>query len=291
MLEGIVIKLYKGYYYVRVDKTTLTCRLPGKFRFKNQDIFVGDRVKVKQAENDTYVICEVFERQNRLLRPPVANVEQAVIVLAAHKPEANLELLDRLLVWAEYEMLNIVICLNKIDLAEERELAWLNVYKQAGYTTLLTSTVTRAGLKELKELFCGKISVLAGQSGVGKSSLLNALYPKLNLSTGSVSKKTGHGRHTTRHVELIPLDGGGFVADAPGFSNVDLPDIEPNELSDYFRDFRRFAGECRFDDCMHKREPRCAVKKALESGEISDLRYMNYLRFLNELTERKRRYR
>lgn len=287
MLEGTVIKLYKGYYYVKVGSEILICKLRGKFRFEKQNVLVGDKVKIKESES-TYIIHEVLDRQSQLIRPPISNVDQAVIVLAVRNPEANLELLDRILVWAEYQKLNIIICLNKVDLADKREIAWSNIYDRE-YTVILTSVVNNIGLQELKRLFYGKISVLIGQSGVGKSSIINALY-RVNLNTGDVGRK-GYGRHTTRHLELIPIDEKGFIADTPGFSSIDLPDIEVYELANYFRDFKKYVSECHFDDCTHNREPKCAIKKALEQGEISDMRYMNYLRFLNELTERKMRYR
>ncbi|MCD5406630.1 MAG: ribosome small subunit-dependent GTPase A [Desulfotomaculum sp.] len=291
MIEGVVTKAYSGYYYVQSGEIIWTCRLRGKFRLSKQTVLVGDRVRLKAAEKNTGIIYEVLKRRNQLARPLVANIDQAVVVFAASRPDPNLDLLDRFLILAEQATLKPVICLNKVDLLKDvQELSWLAGYRQAGYPVLTVSTKTGRGLEDLRKILSGKISVLAGPSGVGKSSLLNALQPELQLKTKTVSTKTGRGKHTTRHVELIPVAGGGLVADTPGFSNLHLPVIEVRELVYYFPDLAKYYGSCRFNSCTHHQEPQCAVKKALAQGEINPRRYQSYLRFLNELMEQKRRY-
>ncbi|MBO8136588.1 MAG: ribosome small subunit-dependent GTPase A [Desulfotomaculum sp.] len=290
MIEGIVVKAYSGYYYVHEGKNQWVCRLRGKFRLTKEKVLVGDRVIVNPAEKNTGMVYKVLERKNKLVRPPVANVDQAVITFAIRTPDPNLDLLDKLLIMAEGEGIKPVICINKVDLLSDGELNWLEVYRDAGYTVLVTSAVKNIGIKDLKNILAGKISVFAGPSGVGKSSLLNAIQPGLKLKTGDVSKKLKRGRHTTRHVELIPLESGGLVADTPGFSSLYLPDISSEKLAYYFPEFIKYLGQCRFSSCMHNKEPNCAVKDAVKKGEVSSRRYQSYLHFLDEIQERERRY-
>ncbi|MBM7855750.1 ribosome biogenesis GTPase [Desulfohalotomaculum tongense] len=290
MVEGIVIKAYSGYYYVQDRETQWVCRLRGKFRLTKERVLVGDRVKVKPAEKNTGVIYEVLQRRNELVRPPIANVDQAVITFAACRPDPNLDLLDRFLVMAEGAGIKPVICLNKADLLEEGQPAWLEAYRQIGYTVLVTSAKDNTGIDQLKQALDNKISVFAGPSGVGKSSLLNAVHPGLKLKTGEISRKLGRGKHTTRHVELIPLQSGGLVADTPGFSSLYLPEFPAEELVYYFPELAEYAGSCRFNSCMHNKEPDCAVKEAVRLGKIDSRRYNSYLQFLSEIWEKERRY-
>ncbi|WP_031516190.1 ribosome small subunit-dependent GTPase A [Desulfofalx alkaliphila] len=289
MIEGIVVKAYSGYYYVQDGDAQWICRLRGKFRYDKQKVLVGDRVRLKPAEKNTGVVYEVLNRRNELLRPPVANVDQGVITFAVAHPEPNLSLLDRFLVLAESSGVKPVICLNKADLLGEQEPEWLDLYRRIGYGVFYTSTKYNTGLDELRAELRGKISVFAGPSGVGKSSLLNSIKPGLKLKTGEISEKLKRGRHTTRHVELLPINGG-LVVDTPGFSNLNLPEIPAAELMHYFPELAKFQGKCRFTSCTHNMEPQCAIKKAVDLGEIDAGRYNNYLQFLNELTERERRY-
>lgn len=290
MLEGIVIKAYSGYYYVQQKEKTWTCRLRGKFRLEKQDVLVGDRVKIKPADNDTGTVYEVMPRSSKLIRPPVANVEQAIITFAVQNPDPNLDLLDRFLILAEGAGVVPIICLNKGDLLTEGPPSWLNIYSAIGYQVVLASTKELQGIEQLKQLLSGKISVFAGPSGVGKSSLLNAIQPGLKLQTGEISQKLKRGRHTTRHVELLPLQSGGLVADTPGFSSLYLPDIAAEELISLFPEMAGYAGLCRFNSCSHHKEPDCAVKEAMNKGKISERRYQSYTHLLTELKEQERRY-
>ncbi len=290
MLEGIVVKAYSGFYYIQCGETQWTCRLRGKFRLKKQKVLVGDHVRLKPAENNTGMVYEVFSRKNELVRPPIANVDQAVITFAVENPLPNLDLLDRFLILAQAANVSPVICLNKIDLLTAELPDWLDVYRMLGYSVLAVSVKKGIGIEDLRQMLKGKISVFAGPSGVGKSSLLNAVQPGLKLKTGEISKKLGRGKHTTRHVELIPLTGGGLIADTPGFSNLDLPDMPSEELINYFPEIAYYQSECRFAGCTHNKEPDCAVKKAVADGKINPRRHQIYLQYFNELVERERRY-
>lgn len=290
MLEGVVIKAYSGYYYVQQQEKLWTCRLRGKFRLEKQEVLVGDRVKIKPADNDTGVVYEVMPRSSKLVRPPVANVEQAIITFAVQNPEPNLNLLDRFLVLAEEAGVTPIICLNKGDLLTGAPPSWFSIYRAIGYQVILTSAKESQGIEQLKQLLIGKISVFAGPSGVGKSSLLNAIQPGLKLQTGEISQKLKRGRHTTRHVELLPLQGGGLVADTPGFSNLYLPTVTAGELIHLFPEMAPYAGQCRFNSCSHSKEPDCAVKEAVKTGHISERRYHSYIHLATELKEQERRY-
>ncbi|MEG6615247.1 ribosome small subunit-dependent GTPase A [Peptococcaceae bacterium 1198_IL3148] len=290
MIEGIVVKAYSGYYYVQEGNKQWVCRLRGKFRIDKVNVLVGDYVRVKPAGSDTGVVYEVLGRRNQLVRPSIANVDQAVITFAVQNPEPNLDLLDKFLLMAEGAGVKPVICLNKIDLLAATEPSWLEIYRQAGYSVLTTSTKKDLGIEELRKILAHKVSVFAGPSGVGKSSLLNAVQPGLQLQTGEISHKLKRGKHTTRHVELLPLAFGGLVADTPGFSSLYLPEIPAVELINYFPEIAQYASRCRFNSCSHTQEPDCAVKGAVEEGIINARRYHSYLQYYNELKEREGRY-
>lgn len=290
MVEGIVIKAYSGYYYVQQNSKIWTCRLRGKFRLEKQDVLVGDIVKLKPADDNTGIVYEVLPRRTRLLRPPVANVDQAIITFAVKNPEPNLGLLDRFLLLAEEAGIRPVICLNKSDLLLKGIPQWIEIYLKIGYPVLVTSVANSTGIEELKRVLKDKVSVFAGPSGVGKSSLLNALQPGLQLKTGEVSYKLKKGRHTTRHVELIHLTSGGLIADTPGFSSLHLLEIPPEQLVRYFPEMVQYIGACRFTSCSHNKEPNCAVKEAVTRGEISTMRYNSYLQLFTELSNQERRY-
>ncbi|MEW6065933.1 GTPase A [Desulforamulus profundi] len=292
MFEGVLIRAYGGFYYVKKGDEIWECTLRGKFRLgKGSAALVGDRVRVTPVRGNTGRIDEVLPRKTELFRPPVANIDQAVIVFAVQNPEPNLPLLDRFLVLAENAGVSPVVCLNKADLMSgRREHEWLRLYRKIGYPTVVTSTKTGDGIDELRQLLVGKTSVFAGPSGVGKSSLLNAVQPGLELKTGEISSKLKRGKHTTRHVELLPLAAGGFVVDSPGFSSLDLPEMEREELGYYFPEFAGFTADCKFNGCLHHHEPHCAVKKAVERGFVDKERYQNYLTFLDEVMQQERRY-
>ncbi|KNZ68743.1 ribosome small subunit-dependent GTPase A [Thermincola ferriacetica] len=291
MIEGVVIKGYSGHYYVKYKGKIWECSLRGRFRLENKPALAGDRVVVRETGKGKGVIEEILPRVSELARPPIANVEMVVIVMAAKDPAINRELLDRMLVMAEYEGLEAVICINKCDLVDLGFPQLLkNTYGKAGYRVILTSTVTGMGIEDLRSWLAGRISVIAGPSGAGKSSLLNAVQPGLMLKTGKVSAKIGRGKHTTRHVELLELEVEGFVADTPGFSSLNLPEMETESLATCFPEFASYEGACKFNGCLHLAEPQCAVKNAVAQGLIDKSRYRSYEAFMKELEGRKRRY-
>lgn len=290
MLEGIIIKGIGGFYYVNTPKGVYECRARGVFREENITPLIGDKVLIRLSEEDnTGYIEKVFERKSQLMRPSVANITQIIIVMSIKKPDINHWLLDRFLIMAEHEGLNIHICINKADLDDESINLTDKIYDKAGYQIIKTSTKTGEGILNLKKVLEDNITVFAGPSGVGKSSLLNAIKPKLNLKIGDVSRKTTRGKHTTRHVELIDLDSHGYVVDSPGFSSLNLDFIESEtELGKYFREINEHSHGCRFVGCLHHREPGCEVKKQVEKQNISIIRYENYLQFLEEIRNIRR---
>ncbi|KOP82093.1 ribosome small subunit-dependent GTPase A [Cytobacillus solani] len=293
MPEGKIIKALSGFYYVLNESETVQCRGRGVFRKNKITPLVGDEV-VFQAENDKEgYILEVKERKNELVRPPIANVDQAILVFSAVEPDFSTALLDRFLVLVEFNHIKPIICITKMDLTnakQNKEIQhYAEDYRKAGYDVLLTSSETEEGVKELFPYLEGEISVFAGQSGVGKSSLLNALNPDLDLRTDDISSHLGRGKHTTRHVELIKV-GQGLVADTPGFSSLEFMDIEIPDLNFCFPDIEKLSEECKFRGCLHMAEPKCAVKAAIENGELPSYRYEHYKTFLQEIKDRKPRY-
>ncbi|NLJ78570.1 MAG: ribosome small subunit-dependent GTPase A [Tissierellia bacterium] len=291
MLEGIIIKGIGGFYYVDTVEGVYECRARGIFREQNITPLIGDRVSIRLSEeDDTGYIERIHNRRSQLLRPSVANITQVVIVMSIKKPDINYWLLDRFLVMAEYEGLDVHICINKIDLHNGDTIDIIDsIYSKIDYKVIKTSSKTGEGISNLKDILEDNITVFAGPSGVGKSSLLNRIDPKLNLKTGDVSRKTTRGRHTTRHVELMDLGAYGYVVDSPGFSSLDLDFIEDEvELGQYFREIGYWSQRCRFIGCLHHREPGCEVKKQVLEQNISDVRYQNYLQFLEELKNIRR---
>ncbi|MDM5297888.1 ribosome small subunit-dependent GTPase A [Bacillus pumilus] len=298
MPEGKIIKALSGFYYVLDESEengkVIQCRARGIFRKNKVTPLVGDYV-VYQADNDKegYVL-EVKERTNELVRPPISNVDQAVLVFSATEPSFSTSLLDRFLVLVEANHIKPIICITKMDLLktdQERETiqAYADDYRQIGYDVHLTSTNEREGIEKLMPHFHHKITVFAGQSGVGKSSLLNAMSPDLALKTNNISSHLGRGKHTTRHVELIHT-AQGLIADTPGFSSLEFTGIESEDVGLYFLDIRERSADCKFRGCLHVKEPGCAVKKAVENEQIRAFRYQHYLEFLTEIKERKPRY-
>ncbi len=293
MPKGTIIKALSGYYYVKSEEENeiYQCRGRGNFRKRKLTPLVGDEVAFESTNLTDGYVLEIFERKNELIRPPVANIDQALIIFSARRPSFNSLLLDRFLVHIEANEILPVICVSKLDLlSDDKEIEKeLEDYRQIGYQVLVTSSLEQRGLEEVRELFEDKVTVIAGQSGVGKSTLLNALNPDLNLETNDISDHLGRGKHTTRHVELIPF-GEGLVADTPGFSSLDFIEIVPEDLSIYFPEMRDRRPDCKFRGCTHVSEPKCAVKKALENNEIAQFRYDHYVQFLQEIKDQKRRY-
>lgn len=305
MATGRIVRALSGYYDVQPDRRgpqdadgTIRCRARGIFKKRGESPLVGDKVDYTEVGNGEGTIDAIHPRTSVLLRPPVANIDLAVVVFSAAQPALSLHLLDKFLVFIEHAGIEAVICLSKRDLAdgpdgaEAREALETvqRIYPAIGYETIAVSAHTGEGLDRLRAALRGRLSVVCGQSGVGKSSLLNAVVPGLKLETNEISEKLGRGRHTTRHTELVSIDGGGYVADTPGFSQLDFGELDAPDLGACFREFRRLAPQCRFRGCKHMHEPGCAVMDALAEGNIAQSRYDNYAAFLTEAGEKKRRY-
>ena len=292
-MQGKIIKGIAGFYYVYGEDGELyECKAKGIFRKDKQKPLVGDNVEITVLDPDKKEgnLVEIFPRKNSLIRPAVANVDQAFVIFAADKPRPNFMLLDRFLIMMEQEEVPAVICFNKKDLVSEKEARELyEVYKDCGYQVILSSTLEGEGTDEIRKALEGKTTVVAGPSGVGKSSLTNLLQGEVQMETGEISKKLKRGRHTTRHSQVIPVSEDTFLMDTPGFSSLYITGMEEHELKDYFPEFRKYEGKCRFQGCRHIHEPDCEVKAALQRGEISSIRYEDYLSLYEELKE-KRRY-
>jgi ribosome biogenesis GTPase / thiamine phosphate phosphatase len=296
MPEGRIVKALAGFYYVKENgkSEVFQCRGRGNFRKKKVNPLVGDWVEFESSNITDGYILDVKERKNELVRPPIANIDQAILVFSATEPDFSPLLLDRFLVHIEANDILPVICVSKMDLVQETKdfeeiQTYIDSYKKLGYEVIPTSTKTDESLEMFYPLFKDKATVFAGQSGVGKSSLLNAINPELMLETNEISSHLGRGKHTTRHVELIPF-GNGLVADTPGFSSLDFMNIEAEDLSMYFPEMNERRGECKFRVCSHTSEPKCAVKQGVEEGAIPKFRYEHYVNFLQEIKDQKRRY-
>ncbi|MFR2796163.1 ribosome small subunit-dependent GTPase A [Romboutsia timonensis] len=294
MINGKIIKGIGGFYYVDTEKGLYECRARGIFRKNKITPLVGDRVSISvvDEENKKGVVEEIEKRDTELVRPPIANVDKALIVFAIKNPAPNLSLLDRFIVLAEKENLEIVIVFTKVDLDTDGELLGelKDIYEVSGYKVISVSNKLKLNIDKIKEELKENTVVFAGPSGVGKSSLLNEVDKNFELKTGEVSDKIKRGKHTTRHAELLKLECGGMVADTPGFSSLTLDDIDESELKEYFIEFDKYD-ECRFGSrCIHENEPSCAVKEAVENGDISKKRYESYIQLLNEIRSGKRRY-
>ncbi len=290
-MRGKIVKGIGGFYYVHDGKSMLVeCRARGGFRNRDQKPLVGDDVLFSLTEEDpgSGRIDELLPRRSELIRPAVANADQALIIVSVQKPAFHPGLLDRFLLWMNWQALPVIIGIGKTDLDEEdKEPAIRRIYEGAGCRVCSFSAKTGRGLEELKEALREKTTVLAGASGVGKSTLLNALMPEAAMETGELSKKLGRGRHTTRHAEIFCWAPDSFLCDTPGFSSLDLPPIEADQLRHCFAEFEEAGTRCAFRDCLHSREKGCAVRAAAEAGSIPESRYESYLRFLEELKARK----
>lgn len=293
MKEGQIRKAISGFYYVEDAGEIIQCKSRGVFRKKGIHPLVGDHVTyVPDGDNDA-TITKVHERKNELVRPPIANIDQAILVFSIVEPMFSRYLLDRFLTVIESLSIKPIICLTKEDLATPEDLEEVTksvaYYESIGYSVIQTSLDDEQLLDQIKPYLSGKTTVLAGQSGVGKSTLLNTILPNLALKTGEISEALGRGKHTTRHVELLEV-ADGLVADTPGFSTVELEHIEKVELSQCFIEIAEAAQYCKFRGCLHVNEPKCQVKEDVEEGKIAPHRYENYKTFLQEIIERKPRY-
>jgi ribosome biogenesis GTPase len=295
MLDGRILKGIGGFYYIDTNNAIYECKARGIFRKDKVTPLVGDKVKISiiDEENKKGVIEEIEERQTELGRPPIANINKALIVFAIKNPDPHLSLLDRFIILAQKSGLEIVIVITKIDLDNDNKLEELkDIYKHAGYKIIPVSIKKNINMDEIKKELKDNTIVFAGPSGVGKSSLLNSIDSNLKLETGAVSDKIKRGKHTTRHSELLKLEFGGMVADTPGFSSLTLEDIEEYELKEYFVEFEEYEDHCKFGgNCLHENEPKCKVKEAVKNGKLSKVRHESYLQLLNEIREaNNRRY-
>lgn len=291
-MTGKIMKGIAGFYYVHAPNDRVyECKAKGIFRNKKVKPLVGDDVEIDilDEESGTGNIRKVLERRNQLIRPTVANVDQAVIIFAAAKPEPNFNLLDRFLVMMLRQDIPCVICFNKQDVAGNEQLRLLEeTYVSCGYEVVFTSTVTGEGMDDFKRLLENKTTVLAGPSGVGKSSIINEVKPEAQMETGEISRKIERGRHTTRHSELFHVKNSTYLMDTPGFTSLYIEGMEKEELKEYFLEFKEYEPYCKFNGCIHIKEPQCGVKAALREGKISSIRYENYKFLYEELKQQKK---
>lgn len=291
-MQGKIVKGIAGFYYVHVpDKGIYECKAKGIFRKENQKPLVGDDVEIQILDEEEAKgnIEKLLPRKSELIRPAVANIDQALVIFAIVKPQPNFNLLDRFLIMMEQQGIPCIICFNKADIDEKQEGdSYEEIYRSCGYETLQVSAKDGQGLELLKEMLVGKTTTVAGPSGVGKSSIINELQSSIKMETGAISTKIERGKHTTRHSELIAMEENTYILDTPGFSSLGLFDMEKEDLTKYYREFVSHEKYCKFAGCAHMNEPVCGVKEAVEDGEISGLRYENYKLLYQELKDRKK---
>ena len=291
-MQGKIVKGIAGFYYVHVVESGIyECKAKGAFRKEKLKPLVGDNVEIDILDEEKKLgnITKILERKNELIRPAVANIDQALVVFAVTKPKPHFNLLDRFLVMMECKEIPVVLVFNKKDIAEEQEIRELQeVYSHLGYTVIFTSAKEEENVELVKEVLEGKTTAVAGPSGVGKSSLINLLQNGIEMEIGSISEKIERGKHTTRHSELIPINENSYIMDTPGFSSLYVNEFEKEELKYYFPEFEPYEGQCKFHGCDHIHEPGCAVKEALEEGKIHTIRYQNYVEMYTELKGKKR---
>lgn len=291
-MTGKIMKGIGGFYYVYVEQQGLyECRARGIFRNKKMKPNVGDVVDIDvlSEEEKTGNLVKIHKRKNQLIRPMASNVDQALVIFSVHEPEPNFHLLNRFLITMEQQEIPVIICFNKTDLSTEQQQEQLRKdYENSGCIVVFQAAAKGEGITQVEELLRGKTTIMAGPSGVGKSSTLNCISKDRQMETGEVSEKIKRGRHTTRHSELIRIEKDTFVLDTPGFSSLFIHMFEEDEIKDYFQEFADYEDECRFQGCSHTHEPDCGVKKALEEGKISKIRYDNYVNIYTELKEKRK---
>lgn len=292
MIKGKIVKGVGGFYYINTSKDGIEdiyeCKAKGVFRKKKEKPLVGDDVMIEVVDEEKKLgnIEEILPRDNRLIRPEVANVDQAMIIFAMENPKPNFNLLDRFLLWMDQENVPTIICFNKIDLVDQDYLRYIEeIYQSSGKRVVFSSTKKEIGIDDIKNILDGKTTVVAGPSGVGKSSIINGIFSKKISVTGDVSEKIGRGKHTTRHSELFYVGKDTYLFDTPGFSSLKVPKIDKEELAQFYEEFADYSQECRFLGCTHTHEPNCKVKEMLEAGKISKVRYDNYVQLFDELKE------
>ena len=289
-MTGKIIKGISGFYYVYVEGAGLyECKAKGAFRKQKIKPLVGDNVEIAVIDeaNKLGNVEKILPRKNELIRPAVSNIDMALVIFASAKPDPNFNLLDRFLCMMEYQKVPVTICFNKIDLVDQEKLKeYSGIYEPAGYNVIFTCTKTKEGLGSIRSLLEGKTTTVAGPSGVGKSSIINCLQSDITMETGTISEKIERGKHTTRHSEIIPVSHDTYIMDTPGFSSMDVPGFEEEDLWTCYPEFVRHEPYCRFIGCSHINEPDCGVKAAVEDGEISPVRYENYKLLYEELKNR-----
>ena len=292
MQKGKIIKGIGGFYYVHTrDNVIYECRAKGIFRKNGIKPLVGDDVGIEilDEKEKTGNLMEILPRKNTLIRPAVANVDQALVIFAVNRPKPNFNLLDHFLVMMEYQKVKTVICFNKEDLSTKEELEELQrIYAGCESQVLFVSAGQEKGMEAVHEILKGKTTTVAGPSGVGKSTLINRICPQASMETGEISRKIDRGKHTPRHSELFYVEEDTYLMDTPGFSSLMLPGMEKEDLQNYFPDFTPFEPFCRFQGCLHDKEPDCGIKEALAEGKISERRYQSYLEMLEELKNRRK---
>ena len=286
-MKGKIVKGISGFYYVHVAETGIyECKAKGIFRNQKIKPLVGDDVEIVVLDEEKKIgnVEKILPRTRELIRPAVANIDMALVIFAAAKPDPNFNLLDRFLCMMEYQKVPVTICFNKCDLVTEEQRETLRkIYEPAGYELLFTSAKTQENVEKLKSVLCGKMTAVAGPSGVGKSSLINDLQDAVQMQTGGISDKIERGKHTTRHSQIIPIAENTYIMDTPGFSSMDLPGFSKEDLWTCYPEFVRFEPGCRFIRCSHIGEPDCGVKTALAEGKISQVRYDNYVQLYQEM--------
>lgn len=293
-MQGKIIKGIAGFYYVNIDKKgTFECKAKGAFRNEGTKPLVGDDVEIDIIDEEKMLgnVVSILPRKSSMIRPACANVDQALIIFAVKSPDPNFNLLDRFLIYMESEEVPCIICFNKDDLASEEEAdAIREAYIDAGYPIFFISAKEESGIEAIRDILEGKTTVVAGPSGVGKSSLINLLCESDVMETGSISEKNERGRHTTRHAELLPVKDNTYIMDTPGFTSLDVFGATKENLSLYYNEFDKCTDSCRFFDCKHVNEPDCAIKRMVSEGKISKLRYDNYCLLLSELMGQREKY-
>lgn len=287
-MEGLIIKGIGGFYYVKTSAGIIQTRGRGIFKKEGIVLAVGDSVDIELLPDGNGVINSLMPRKNHFIRPPIANIDTFIVVMAASHPKPNYAVIDKFLIMAECNDIKPVICINKKDLVSEKKLNEIKSIYEPVYKVITACSTKGEGMNEILEFIKNKKVAFAGPSGVGKSTITNAIIPHANMETGDVSHKTSRGRHTTRHVEIFETINGGYVFDTPGFTSFDIMEAEEDTLAECYPEFLPYKGKCRFDNCRHKKEPGCAVIEAVESNKINPIRYNSYIYNLNELLEKKK---